>query len=460
MSAKDSTAVDTPFEHADEEAAKNFKLDPHLISLMWNEPFFSKILRKITKVPVNGIPTAGIGYIENSLTMFWNPRFFAALNSKEVCEVIKHECYHAIFEHITTRKHEPHIIWNYATDLAINSLLDEHSLPAFALIPGRAFPKPTPEQIEKLSPEALERHQKISDKIQSLPKGENAEWYFSQLMDDEEIKKAIQEEQKSGSGIKLKIDEDGNLTDQDGNPVTVTSGTLDDHGSWEIDDMDEADREFVKGKLRQALEDAVHECDQSGKWGSVSASTRSKLRSLVNREIPWQSVLRQFCGLSRRANRHNNVKRLNRKYPGIHPGIQKGYTSNLAIYIDQSGSVDNHSLELLFGTLRDLSSLVSFTVFHFDTEVDKDSETTWSRGKTPDVHRTRSGGTDFSAPTKHANENKNRFDGYLILTDGEAPDPGPSRLKRGWVVIPGRTLQFAASKRDFVIKMKNHGKTN
>jgi len=34
MSTKDSTAVDTPFEHADEETAKNFKLDPHLISLM------------------------------------------------------------------------------------------------------------------------------------------------------------------------------------------------------------------------------------------------------------------------------------------------------------------------------------------------------------------------------------------------------------------------------------------
>jgi predicted metal-dependent peptidase len=132
----------------------------------------------------------------------------------------------------------------------------------------------------------------------------------------------------------------------------------------------------------------------------------------------------------------------------------------LAIYIDQSGSVDNNSLELLFGTLRDLSSLVSFTVFHFDTEVDEKSETVWSRGKSPEVHRTRSGGTNFSAPTKHANKNKNRFDGYLILTDGEAPDPGPSRLKRGWVVIPGRSLQFGASRRDFVIKMKNYGKTN
>jgi len=56
--------------------------------------------------------------------------------------------------------------------------------------------------------------------------------------------------------------------------------------------------------------------------------------------------------------------------------------------------------------------------------------------------------------TEHANKNSNRFDGYLILTDGEASDPGPSKLKRGWVLVPGQKLYFEASKRDFVISMK------
>ena len=90
----------------------------------------------------------------------------------------------------------------------------------------------------------------------------------------------------------------------------------------------------------------------------------------------------------------------------------------------------------------------------FDTEVDEKSERTWRGNRAPGMERTRYGGTDFSAPTKHANANSNRFDGYLILTDGEAPDPGPSRLKRGWVVTPGRRMYFDVSKRDFVIKMK------
>ena len=95
-----------------------------------------------------------------------------------------------------------------------------------------------------------------------------------------------------------------------------------------------------------------------------------------------------------------------------------------------------------------------FTLYNFDTEVDESSERVWRGNKAPGMERTRCGGTCFKAPTVHANKNRSKFDGYLILTDGECSDPGPSRLKRGWVITPGRKLYFDASKRDFVISMK------
>ena len=63
-------------------------------------------------------------------------------------------------------------------------------------------------------------------------------------------------------------------------------------------------------------------------------------------------------------------------------------------------------------------------------------------------------GTDFECVTKHANSNSNRFDGYIIITDGEAPKPSPSRLKRGWLLIPDTKLVFDPSNRDFVMRMK------
>ena len=174
---------------------------------------------------------------------------------------------------------------------------------------------------------------------------------------------------------------------------------------------------------------------------------------MISKEIPWQSILRNFVGMSRRANRHSNVRRLNRKYTGIHPGVQRGYTSSIAVYIDQSGSVTDKELELLFGELRSLAKHTEFVCFHFDTDVDEASETTWRSGRTPSTHRTRCGGTDFTAPTVHANKNKHRFDGYLILTDGFAPDPGPSRLRRGWVITTDGAIPSFV-KREVAFKMK------
>ena len=105
------------------EEANNFDLAPHLIRLMWDEPFFASVLRGIEKIRTEEIPTAGVLAKDGEIRFWWNPNFLAGLKAIEVKGLIKHECYHLVFEHTTTRRHEPHIIWNYATDLAINSLI-------------------------------------------------------------------------------------------------------------------------------------------------------------------------------------------------------------------------------------------------------------------------------------------------------------------------------------------------
>jgi predicted metal-dependent peptidase len=427
----------------DEEAAK-FELDPHLIKLMWDEPFFAKIIRTVTKVKTDKIPTAGVLAKDGDIKMWWNPKFLAGLTADQVKGLLKHECYHLVFEHTTTRRMTPHIIHNYATDLAINSMIPEDELPEGGLIPGKAFKELTAEDKEKMGPEAVARYERVSAKIESFEKGWASEVYFAKLMEDPEIAEDIQEGNKGQKG------EPG---DGDGPGMP---GGMDDHDGW--DEMSDEERELVKGKVKQALEDAVKECDASGQWGSVSGQMRATLREMVANDINWKAVLKNFCGMLRRSNRQANVRRINRKYTGIHPGMQKGYTSSIAVYIDQSGSVDNASLEMLFANLRSLAKQTEFVVYHFDTEVDESSETVWRKGKTPPAHRTRYGGTCFKAPTKHANKNKHRFDGYLILTDGEAYDPGPSKVKRGWVIIPGRELMFTPAKRDVVIKMKDEKK--
>ena len=440
MADKGTTNDLAPVAQVSDAEAAAFKLDTHLVKLMWDEPFFSHVLRSVSKIRTESIPTAGVLAKDGDVKMWWNPKFLAGLTPKQVKGLLKHECYHLIFEHTTTRRHDPHRVWNYGTDLAINSLIPEDELPEGGLIPGVPFKELSAEDKQKMGEERVRRYETLSDLIASFPKEEASEWYFARLMENEDAKDAIENKPVEG--------EDGEAGEGQGPGVP---GTMDDHEGW--DDLTEAERELVKGKVRQAVEEAVKECDKKGNWGSVGANTRGKIREMISKEIPWQSILRNFVGMSRRANRHSNVRRLNRKYTGIHPGVQRGYTSSIAVYIDQSGSVTEPELELLFGELRSLAKHTEFVCFHFDTEVDEDSEMTWRSGKTPAAHRTRCGGTDFSAPTVHANKNKHRFDGYLILTDGYASDPGPSRLRRGWVITTDGTVPGFVN-REVAFKMK------
>lgn len=408
-------------------------LERHLVRLMWDEPFFSQVMRGVTKTCTRAIPTAGVLVKDGDIRMWWNPDFIGGLEALKVKGLLKHEAFHLIFEHTTTRRFEPHKVWNYATDLAINSLIPLEELPEGGLIPGQPFQKLTPEQAATWEPEKLEARQKVSDLIASFPAGQSSEWYFAELM---KIKEEIEE-----------------LSGCDGEGEGGMPGTLDSHEGW--DQMTEEERELIRGKIRQAVADAAKKADgRSNGWGSVSAEARAAIRAALTSEIPWQAVLAQFVGFSRRANRDSSHRRLNRKYTGIHPGAKRGYTSHIAVYIDQSGSVSDEALEAFYGELMALSKKTEFTIYNFDTEVDESSERVWKRSSTKGCGRTRCGGTDFKAPTEHAAANRSRFDGYLILTDGEAPDPGPSvGIRRGWVICPGNNLIFTPPSSDVVVQM-------
>jgi hypothetical protein len=50
------------------------------------------------------------------------------------------------------------------------------------------------------------------------------------------------------------------------------------------------------------------------------------------------------------------------------------------------------------------------------------------------------------------------FDGIIICTDGEAEDPGPSPIRRAWVLVPGTKLLFPPSSGDIVVQMDKEQK--
>ena len=78
-----TTATDIPTAKTQVTEAElaAFDLGNHLTALMWDEPFFSAMLRDVTKIETDSIPTAGVLAKDGDIKMWWNPKFLAGLTS-------------------------------------------------------------------------------------------------------------------------------------------------------------------------------------------------------------------------------------------------------------------------------------------------------------------------------------------------------------------------------------------
>ena len=399
--------------------------DSILLKFLLTEPFFATIVRKMRKVRTEEIPTAGVSYQDGAMILYWNSNFLESLEPKKIFGLLKHECYHLIFKHVTDRKQKPFIHWNIATDLAINSIIPESELPECGLIPGKKNEMPTVEGV-KIDKNRKELIEKFSAFIESLPSEKSSEWYMEKILENKEICQTIEE--LYTSKVLVVMDEHDNS------------------------DLSEAEKAMADQKLKEILKDAKEIADKRG-WGSVSYSVRSEVEKATQSQFDWERALKYFCGSKMRNNYFKTQRKLNRKYPYIHPGRKAKKTSSLAVYIDQSGSVGADSLSRFGAVLEQLSKTHTFTFYFFDAAVEEESRTTWKKGRSVNFGRSLSGGTCFNAVEDHFRKIKKDYDGYVVMTDGYASKPNSCTSKRCWVICPSGQLQFTPDRKDFVIKM-------
>lgn len=428
-----------------------FNLEKHLIVFLQESPFYAELSRHIRKQSTKDLPTAGVTFNKETdeLVLLWNPEFFESLSNGEIKGVLLHEFNHLIFGHLAARRREPHKTWNIATDLAINSLIvsqagsrrdddrqDSRVLPREGLIPGQR-PYMDAEMLAKAKPEHRAAYEQFADIIASFPMLQTSEWYFFKLQEEAQKNSGDSEQEKA---VRRLLGGEGD----DGDMVIVIGGdSMDNHDGW--DNIPEEMRPYVEGRIKAVLEKAVNHADQQANgWGNMPVSVQAEIRRSISNVVNWRSVLRQFVGSLVRGERTTSIKRINRRYPYIHPGVKRGYTAKLAIAIDQSGSVDDVQLTSFFAELSSLTKRVSVDILPFDTHIDPKDVFEWKKGANPPVKRVRGGGTDFNAPTNFVNDPKNRgkWDGLLIMTDGECSAPDVSRVKRGWVLSKGHKLMF------------------
>jgi predicted metal-dependent peptidase len=329
----------------------------------------------------------------------YNPAFFEKLTEAQRRGVIIHEFYHLVFRHVSNRRpaqviREPEKyfkLWNIATDLSINCLIGASNLPENCCIPG-------------------------GKSFEDFPSMESAEFYFRKILE------------------KVEMDPNG-----DGGDGIDGSGQFDDHGNWAEGSGDGMESETANERVKEYLKEAAEKADQKG-WGNMSQKTREEIRKLLESYVDWKRILRLFIGRAQRADKSNTRRKIDKRtysyaqginVVSVNPGRKVNKIANIAISIDQSGSVDDQLLGMFFAELNNLSKLATFTVIPFDDQVFKEKVYTWKKGEKRARERVLCGGTNFDAPTKYVNENK--FDGHIILTDMCAPKPVASRCQRMWM---------------------------
>jgi len=392
----------------------DFNLNDHIFRLLQSEPFFAALSRKIEKAESKAIPTAGVrvnpdtGYFE----MLYNPEFFEGLTDAQRSGVLTHEFYHLVFEHVLGRLPDELAgamskptqaqaalfkLWNIGADLSINCLIGKDKLPEMCCFPG-------------------------SGPFESMPEGQTAEWYYDEL-------KKMQDESGEGGGGDGEGDEDGEGSGGGFNPDDA--GQFDDHAGWGAGDCSDAIKEIAKERLKEATKEAVNESQSKG-WGTVGASCRKEIMERISTKVDWRKVLRWFVKCSQRSNKRSTPRRLNKRYPYVHPGRKVERMASVAISIDQSGSVSDEMLAAFYAELNTLAGLATFTVIPFDTKVAEDKVYVWKKGEKRKKERVLWGGTCFDAPTEYVNK-KGGFDGHIVLTDMCAPKPKPSKCPRMWM---------------------------
>ena len=397
-----------------------FNLNLHAARLLMREPFFAALSRRIDKTPTTAIPTAGVRVNPEraQFELLYNPEFMGALSDEHKLGVLMHEFYHIIFEHVTGRKPSDGLkrIDNIAMDLAINGLPEMRNKLPCESDPGPMMPSGEPMK------GCLPGEGPFAD----LPSGKSYEWYLEALKD-------MQEEQGEGGegdggGEGQSGEGSGSGQPGDGDPFGGAD-SFDDHDGF--GEGDSTTTEIAKERLKDTLKKAAEEAEKSRNWGSVSSGMRQDILDRIQTKIDWRKVLRYFVKTSQRSDKRSTPRRLNKRYPRVHPGKRVTRHAKIAISIDQSGSVDDRMLAMFFSELNKLAEVAEFTVIPFDSSVGVDKIYVWKKGQNRKTERVMCGGTCFNAPTKYVNAHG--FDGHIILTDLMAPKPVASKCQRMWM---------------------------
>lgn len=159
-------------------------------------------------------------------------------------------------------------------------------------------------------------------------------------------------------------------------------------------------------------------------WGSISANMIESIIASTKVKIDYRRVLQLFRTEVISSKRRLTRMRPSRRFGFDYMGSVHQLTSRLLIAVDTSASVSNDMLSDFFGVINRFFKygIETIDVVMVDTEINGETMSL-KKAKKGGIKIIGRGGTDFQCVIDYVAQSKTRYQGLIILTDGEAPTP-------------------------------------
>jgi predicted metal-dependent peptidase len=350
--------------------------------------FFGHILAQCVITMDKTLPApAGVYFHLYSYHLDINPILFNKFSEQEKIAILIHEACHIVYNHVTIRKQDDHERWNYATDIAINQMIE--NIPASGLHYNNY----------------------------NLPENLSSEQYYILLEKNDEYKKMKEKEKKNREKLQdliKKAFEDGKLdsdnTSTDGSEIDIDFPVPMDAHDWKESVGDE---DFRKELTKNMLDKAISKSRGNTPSGLSDMLNLFKSKNVVD----WRRELRKIVG-NKKCNVRRTIMRSDRRFPNREDlrGKTKDVSFDLVVILDVSGSMRNGYIIKGLTEIKEICRLTntSYKIVQVDTQVHgvDDFDT-----KTKRFTRLASGGTRIYPAVKYIDENKIPYNAMIVITD-------------------------------------------
>lgn len=309
-----------------------------------------------------------------------------------------------------------------------------------------------------------------------LPEGKHYEWYLANMpqpkpgadesmtgSDGEPVNKGERQEEADGEGEHEATDK-GQPNDGD------TQGVEDDADRWGNkegaagkDGSGENDAGDGKGSERKEPRGGAHspspayppQAEQDGvvselweedeawqleinelvetikDWGSIPGKLAETIIANTRARIDYRKVLSSFRSSVLSGERYLTRMKPNRRTGFDYMGSKRDFCTSLLLAVDVSGSISTNTLRHFYSVISKFFKygIRSIDVIQFDWVLHGEPMTFKEARKMKTIGIHGRGGTNFTPVFQYVEKNR-RYDGLIILTDGDAPPP-PHRPRGG-----------------------------